>query len=124
MYKKYKGKVEFYLVYIREAHPTDGWKSRKNTRNGINVKQPTNLKERAKVAETCVASLKVDFPCALDDMKGSAQKAYSAWPDRIYVVDINGKIAMKGGPGPQGFDPEAAEKSVKALLANKGKIKK
>lgn len=49
-------------------------------------------------------------------MKGRAQSAYSAWPDRIYVVDKKGRIAMKGDPGPRGFDPSAAETSLKELL--------
>jgi hypothetical protein len=121
MYKTYKDQAEFYLVYIREAHPTDGWKSRKNTREGINVEQPKNLDERGKVAKTCVASLKIDFPCLLDDMKGTAQKAYSAWPDRIYVIGKDGKIALKGDPGPRGFSPDAAEKKLKEILAGSKK---
>jgi hypothetical protein len=34
----------------------------------------------------------------------SKEKDYSSWPDRLYVVDQDGKVAYKGGPGPQGFD--------------------
>ena len=57
-------------------------------------------------------------------MKGSAQSAYSAWPDRIYVVDKKGKIAMKGAPGPRGFDPSAAETCLKTLVKKSAPKKK
>jgi len=30
-------------------------------------------------------------------------KHYFAWPDRIYVIDSDGKLAYVGGPGPRGF---------------------
>ena len=123
MYKKYKGQVEFYLVYIREAHATDGRRSRKNDRDGIEVLQPKNIKERAKVAKTCVANLKIAFPCLIDGIDGKVEKAYGAAPDRIYVIGKDGKIAMKGERGPRGFDPEAAEKCVKQLLTKSKKKK-
>ena len=40
MYRKYKKDAAFFVVYIREAHPTDGRRSRKNDRDGIEVKDP------------------------------------------------------------------------------------
>lgn len=111
-----------YIVYIREAHPTDGWQVARNEREKILVKQPTSDAERADVAQTCVKQLKFSMPCLIDDLKDSTNKAYAAWPDRLYVVDIDGKIAYKGGPGPGGFKPLDAEKVLKSLLANKGRI--
>ena len=48
--------------------------------------------------------LGIQFPTLLDSMDNKAEKDYSSWPDRLYVVDQDGKVAYKGGPGPQGFD--------------------
>jgi len=31
---------------------------------------------------------------------------YTGWPDRIYLIDPQGKIAYKSKPGPFGFKPE------------------
>jgi len=37
-------------------------------------------------------------------MDNKVEKDYSSWPDRLYVVGQDGKVAYKGGPGPGGFD--------------------
>ena len=39
---------------------------------------------------------------AIDDR---VRNAYAAWPDRLYVIDAQGKIAYVGPPGPRGFRP-------------------
>ncbi len=124
MYKQYRDKVQFFIVYIREAHPSDGWQMRSNERDGVIFKQPKNLLERFTVANTCVRRLKFSLPCLIDNMQGTTDRAYSGWPDRFYVVDIAGKIAYKGRPGPRGFKPGDAEDALKKILANKGKVTK
>ena len=53
---------------------------------------------------------------ALDPMNAPADRAYSAWPERIYVIETGGRIAYKAEPGPFGFEPEQAEKVLKRLL--------
>ena len=54
-------------------------------------------------------------------MSDTAEKAYHAWPDRIALVDIDGKLAYYCGRGPQGFDPKTTKVAIKDLLANEGK---
>lgn len=49
-------------------------------------------------------------------MEDSTDAAYSGWPDRLFVVDVDGKIAFRGEPGPKGFDPKAMEKALKELI--------
>jgi len=122
----YRDKVEFFLVYIREAHPTDarpGMEGRSGNpaRGDPDIKQPKTLDERVIVATKCLQDLKLTLPVLVDDMEGSAEKAYGAWPDRIAVIDTAGKIAYQSGPGPAGFRPAAAEQMLKAILANGGK---
>lgn len=48
---------------------------------------------------------------AIDD---PANTKYAGWPDRVYVIDSAGKIALQGGLGPGGFTP--ALRAVPALL--------
>ena len=55
----------------------------------------------------------------MDDIKNTAQKAYAGWPDRLYLVGKDGKIAFKGEPGPKGFTPPDLEKAIKAELEKK-----
>jgi len=31
------------------------------------------------------------------------EKAYTGWPDRLYLIDKEGRVAFKSAPGPFGF---------------------
>ena len=52
----------------------------------------------------------------LDDMKDSTCKAWAAWPDRLYLVSKEGKIAFAGEQGPRGFKPEQLEAAIRKEL--------
>ena len=116
MYKKYGGKADFKIVYIREAHPIDGWRLRGNDQAGITIKEPTTLEEREEVADVCVKNLKTTIPTLIDNMYNRVDSFYQAWPDRIYIIDKYGKIGYKGEEGPIGFKPEEAEIALKKIL--------
>lgn len=119
MQKKYAD-VAFYIVYIREAHPTDGWQVGPNEKEQVLYKQPTELGQRAKVAGQMCSALKIAMPCLIDGMDNKVGTAYSAWPDRMYVVGVDGKIVCKGGPGPMGFRPKEVEAALEEYLAKPG----
>lgn len=89
-------------MYIREAHPTDGWALKKNK---FEIRDPKTQEERQKVAREFAAQLKVSLPILVDTMDDKVETAYAGWPDRIYILDAQGKIAHKGAPGPSGFRP-------------------
>ena len=112
MHDEFKDRAEFFVVYIKEAHPSDGWVMPANERAGINIKDPKSYAERVGVAEKACSVMKIKLPCLVDQMDDAVNKAYSAWPDRLYLVDTDGKIAVMGGTGPGGFAP-----SVKAARA-------
>jgi hypothetical protein len=101
--------VEFFIVYIKEAHPSDGRVAIANTRAGISVKDPTSLTERRQVAEKACKELHLRWPCLVDDMDNTVNKAYAAWPTRLYVVDTEGRIAVAGNRGPAGLAPSIKE---------------
>jgi hypothetical protein len=90
-------------MYIREAHPTDGWQVPVNVRDKILIPDPKTLAERQKVAKDFAAQFKVSLPILVDSLDDQVEKAYAGWPDRFYVIDSEGRIAYKGGPGPGGF---------------------
>ncbi len=72
------------------------------------IEQPKTDAERAEVAELCTTSLQVSMPTILDKIDDRVANVYAAFPDRIYVVGSDGRIAYKGQPGPSGFNvPEA-----------------
>ena len=116
MYKKYKKNAEFFVVYIKEAHPIDGWRTKANDREGIKVKDPKTDEEREEVASDCAKSMKLTIPFLIDNMKNKAQQDWAGWPDRFYIVGKDGKVAFKGDPGPRGFKPKDCEDALKKLI--------
>ena len=96
------------MVYIREAHPTDGWQVGSNKRDNILFLQPKTFKERSSIAAKMCTKLKISLPCLIDGLDNKVGENYSAWPDRIYVIGVDGKIIYKAGRGPRGFKPKEA----------------
>lgn len=117
MYETYRSEVEFFVVYIKEAHPSDGWFMPSNEAQGIDVATPTTKEERIEIAGQACSALRLTMPCLVDDIDDSVDKAYEAAPDRLYVIDKQGKIAVQGGPGPFGF-PASVSEAEKWLKAN------
>jgi alkylhydroperoxidase family enzyme len=121
MYERYKDQVEFVAVYVREAHPVDGWRMASNDKAGIVFKQPKSAAERKDVARKCCAALEMSMPLVIDAMDDRVGHAFSGMPDRLYVIDRQGKVAYKGGRGPFGFKPGEMEQSLVLLLLDQGK---
>jgi hypothetical protein len=116
VYRRYRDRVAFLAVYVREAHPTDGWRMPSNDRVGILVKQPAEDDERAHVAHQCCSSLAVTMPMVVDRMDDRVGHLYSGMPDRLYVLDREGRVAYKSGRGPFGFKPGEMEQGLAMLL--------
>ena len=98
-----------------EAHALDAWQDEDNQKDKISVASPRTLAERCAVEGTCATKLALRIPAVIDDLKNSTEEAYTAWPDRLYVVDRDGRIAYKSKPGPYGFKPPEVEKTLKRL---------
>jgi Iodothyronine deiodinase len=103
VYERWKDEANFLMVYVREAHPTDGWHMSSNVRAGVSVKQPTTLGEREQVAGQFCQRLKPAIPVVVDEINDPVGHAYSGMPARLYVIDTQGKVAYKSGRGPFGF---------------------
>jgi type I thyroxine 5'-deiodinase len=52
----------------------------------------------------------------VDGMDDAVNRAYAAFPDRLYLVGRDGKIAFRGGPGPAGFRPDELEEAIRREL--------
>jgi type I thyroxine 5'-deiodinase len=77
---------------------------------------PKTFDERMGVATACVRDLGIEFPALLDGIDDSTEKAYTGWPDRLYVIDHEGRVAYKSDPGPFGFTPGGMEEALKKVL--------
>ena len=106
------------MVYIQEAHPVDAWQDEDNAKDKISVASEKSLDERCAVADTCVTKLNLKIPAVVDDLENSTEAAYTAWPDRLYVIDSGGRVAYKSQPGPYGFKPEGVAATLKRVLTS------
>jgi len=121
LHERYKDQAVFLMVYVREAHPLDGWAMESNAKAKVAVKQPTTLSERTTVCTEFCQRLKPTLPVVVDTLDDAAGHAYSGMPARLYVIDRQGKVAYKSGRGPFGFKPSELEQSlVMALLEAAG----
>jgi type I thyroxine 5'-deiodinase len=87
-----------------------------NVEDEIVFDQPKTADARKEAAKLLVDKLQYRMPVGLDAIDDRVGKAFSAWPERIYVVGAGGRILYKGGMGPFGFHPEEAEKQLAAHL--------
>lgn len=113
---KYEEQVAFFLVYIREAHASDAWQVGSNERDAVIIPSPTDIEQRTSVAQTCAAALEIQFPVLVDGFDNAVDEAYAGWPERIYLVGKDGRIAYMGEPGPFGFAPEDLAEALAGLL--------
>jgi len=117
MWERHRERVDFVVVYIREAHPEEGWVVTMNRDQGIAIHDPTTDVERDKVAATCAIRLQIRMPVVVDRVDDAIARAYGALPDRLYLIGRGGHVAFRGEPGPFGFKPEALEAAIESELS-------
>jgi type I thyroxine 5'-deiodinase len=108
--------VAFYAVYIEEAHPSDIWQMGSNLRDGVVLRDPQSDGERTNVAQSCVRNLGIRFPALVDGIDNTVERAYTGWPDRLYLIGRDGRVTFKSAPGPFGFHPQDLEAALRQTL--------
>ena len=104
------------MVYITEAHPSDVWQMQSNIKDSVVFASPKNEEERAFIAGACVRKLGIKIPAVLDEFGNSTEAAYTGWPDRLYLIDKQGRLVYKSKPGPFGFEPDELKAALVKTL--------
>ncbi len=127
LYARYHDRVKFLSIYIREAHPVDGWYLGKGiiglglklyaSNAATDVYDPKTMEERRAVAGDCAESLKYGIQTYVDEIDDGVNRAYAAWPTRLYLVGLDGHVVYAAGPGPYGFKPAELAEAIEAYLA-------
>ena len=115
--KSFGNKAKFFGVYIREAHAEGEDQVIRNLDEDVIFEQPTTEDERAEIAATCMLRYNFSFPMLLDGMDNDAEYKYQSWPDRLYIISPNGKIAYQGGMGPLYFDVDEFEQEMHKIIS-------
>ena len=116
IYRRFQEEVQFFVVYVQEAHPTDGWQVESNLREGVLFRQHRSYAEREAVAQSCSIDLQIGLPVIIEDMDNAVDEAYGAAPERLYLVDVNGRVAYHGGAGPHFFDLDEWEQAIATCI--------
>jgi thiol-disulfide isomerase/thioredoxin len=112
LYERYRDHFHFLVVYVREAHPSDGWAMRRNEAADIVLAQPTKYPERAGVAEQCLRFMGGQIPLVVDEMDDPVGRQYSGMPSRLYLLDAERQVLFKSGRGPHYFNPAELEEAL------------
>ncbi len=114
--KSYGDKAHFFGIYIREAHADGEDQVIRNLDEGVIYSQPETEDERADVAAACMLRYNFSFPMLLDGMDNDAEEKYISWPDRLYIIGSDGKIAYQGGLGPFYFNVDEFDQEMATLI--------
>ena len=128
LYAAYRDRIEFLSIYIREAHPTDGWwlggglmgllLRLGKYRAATDVYDPPTIEARRAVAGRCETTLKYGIRTLIDEIDDAVNQAYAALPTRLYLIGTDGRVAYAGGLGPWGFKPAELKRAIDAYLAS------
>jgi hypothetical protein len=126
LFEDYHERVQFLQVYIREAHPKDGWWlggpllsrifKRYEPRASTSHYDPTTMEERRTVASECQNALQYCIPTYVDEMDDRVNTAYAGWPTRLYLIGLDGRVVYAGGLGPHGFKPAELKDAMDEYL--------
>ena len=105
---------EFRIVYITEAHPTDGWKIKSASQPDVN--QQKTFEERFDTAMDFKNNISdtVKSKILVDGMDNRANITFGAIPERLVVL-FDGKLKWIGGNGPFNYSVEELEKYLSTL---------
>ncbi|MBI9044976.1 MAG: hypothetical protein JEZ06_10850 [Anaerolineaceae bacterium] len=128
IYEQYHNQVQFLSIYIREAHPKDGWwlgnkwtkkliEKVMTTKASMEHYDPKTIEERRAVAGECESALQYGVRTYVDEMDDHVNNAYAAWPTRLYLIGLDGKVVYGGGLGPYDFKPEKLKRAIEKYLA-------
>ena len=126
LYQSYSDRVQFLPIYIREAHPVDGWwmgggivgklVRKYSPATAFDVYDPRTIEERRVVAGQCETTLQYAIRTYVDNMDDSVSKAYAAKPTRLYLVGLDGRVKYAAGIGPYGFKPDKLKQAIDVCL--------
>lgn len=98
------GQLHIVNVYIREAHPRDGWSLDFNDATlKVCPRQTHDIESRLEVAnnfQSAMDGVAAEIPLIVDDPDTNAlDKAYEAPPERLVVIH-QGRVCYFSGQGP------------------------
>ena len=110
--------VAYFLIYITEAHPTDGWAPEKAPDSFVNaVAHARTTDDRLVAARAFAQKVDLERPLLVDTIDDELENRYEARPDRLYVIK-GGKVLWRGGVGPFDYDADGLKTFLLTTLGS------
>jgi len=103
--RQYSGSVDFYILYVREAHPGQNYPAHRSFSDKLNY--ANDLQRAENVGRTIL----------VDDFDGTMNRDYGARPNAVYIIGKDGVISYRADWN----DPEDVEQHLNGLLAKHGR---
>ncbi|MBI4455785.1 MAG: redoxin domain-containing protein [Acidobacteria bacterium] len=102
--RKYAGKANFYVLYVREAHPGQNYPAHRSFTQKLNYAHALERLE------------KVERTILIYDLEGTMNRDYGAMPNSVYVIGKDGIIAYRADWN----DLAQVERTLEAVLGSGG----
>ena len=103
--EQFEEKVEFVLVYVREAHSKESVVTSGYEFANPVIPDPKSKEERVAAARRLCREQNLSFRIFIDDLSDRGATRWAAWPVRFFVVAPDRTVVYAGKPGPWGFFP-------------------
>jgi hypothetical protein len=116
--EQYKRRVAFLFVQIDDA-PHEQPSRLLDAYRKAGLERAT---EHNRTGRLCLAAevMELPFPCLLDTPDARTETLYQAWPERLLIVDTNGRIALDCGRGlASGWNFREAENCLDRLIGSR-----
>ncbi len=107
LWKRFGDVADFYMIYIREAHPEGGFGSKESgPERGVAAAKKFTAVDPETAAQRAVSAMAfgrdkgIEFPILIDRMDDATTVRWGAWPVRLFVVNTSGTVVFAGQQGP------------------------
>lgn len=115
--REHANAADFAIIYLEEAHPTDGWLYESVTHL---IPQHQTMDARCEAAARLAGELSArgapsTLPLVVDTLANTASYTYGALPERLVILR-HGTVQFIGGKGPEDYSVDEARTALRRLL--------
>lgn len=70
------------------------------------------------IREAHAVDSRAPMDALVDRLDDAVNLRYGGWPDRLYLIGRDGRVAYAGGKGPMQFKPDEWELAIRRALAS------
>jgi hypothetical protein len=122
-HKQRNSPIDFIIIYIKEAHASDGWKF--DGQQYSFIANHRDIQDRIEAVKTLIDLAKITKENGIsiycDTFDDHTNHLFRGWPERLYVLHDQ-KIFYQGQNGPTGYSIPSLEFFLKANVLLQKKI--